>query len=248
MQNPFQQGGASYAAHRPDYPGDLLAFLAGQAPARQLAVDIGCGSGQLTLALAGHFERVMGIDPSASQIMHAQAADNIQYRQAEAETVDIAPLKADLIVAAQAAHWFDLPAFYKNLGKFAKDHALLALITYGVPRLTGDEQADFADLYWGRIHDFWPPARQHVENGYANFDFPFAEISLPALSISCQWGRADILGYVQTWSSVKAAYNAGQGEVVTQFLRDLGQLWGDQIREISWPLQGRLGFIQGDKI
>lgn len=243
MQNPFQQGGAGYAAHRPHYPDDLLCFLADQAPARQLAVDIGCGSGQLTTALAGHFEQVIGVDPSPSQITHAVAGPHIRYQQAAAEKIDITPLKADLIVAAQAAHWFDLPIFYENLTKFAKDKALLALITYGVPQVIGPIQSDFADLYWGDIHDFWPAARQHVENGYADFDFPFSEVILPALSISCQWGRADILGYVHTWSAVKAAKTAGQKDLIDRFMAHLGDIWGDQIREISWPLQGRVGVI-----
>ena len=47
-RNWFEQGGRAYARFRPDYPPQLSAFLASVAPTRQLAVDVGCGNGQLT--------------------------------------------------------------------------------------------------------------------------------------------------------------------------------------------------------
>ena len=37
-----------------------------------MAVDVGCGTGQATFALADHFKRVVGIDISESQIGEAR--------------------------------------------------------------------------------------------------------------------------------------------------------------------------------
>ena len=113
-RNWFDQGGQDYARYRPEYPPALAAFLAGVAPGRGLAVDVGCGNGQLTHLLAAHFEHVIGLDPSADQIATAVPHAGIEYRRAAAEHLPVADASAHLVTAAQAAHWFDLPAFYRD--------------------------------------------------------------------------------------------------------------------------------------
>ncbi|TAH41680.1 MAG: class I SAM-dependent methyltransferase, partial [Betaproteobacteria bacterium] len=70
-RNWFDQGGQAYARFRPEYPPQLAAFLASVAPDARLALDVGCGNGQLTRLLADHFAAVVGLDPSADQIAHA---------------------------------------------------------------------------------------------------------------------------------------------------------------------------------
>ena len=53
----FDAGG-DYAAFRLDYPAELSGRLAEAG----LAVDVGCGTGQLTARLAEHFELTVGLD------------------------------------------------------------------------------------------------------------------------------------------------------------------------------------------
>ena len=77
--NWFLDGGADYARFRPDYPAELARWLAGLCPSRASALDVGCGSGQLTGLLAEHFSHVTGMDPSAGQLVHArQAAEGLE--------------------------------------------------------------------------------------------------------------------------------------------------------------------------
>lgn len=64
----FSTGSANYAAHRPTYPAQLVDELAALCPGTRLALDCGCGTGQLTVLLAERFERVVGTDASAAQI------------------------------------------------------------------------------------------------------------------------------------------------------------------------------------
>ena len=70
-RNWFAQGGSAYAKFRPSYPAELATFLALVAPDKNLAVDVGCGTGQLTAQLASHFSQVVGLDPSADQLANA---------------------------------------------------------------------------------------------------------------------------------------------------------------------------------
>ncbi|HEY8923736.1 MAG TPA: methyltransferase domain-containing protein, partial [Polyangia bacterium] len=71
MKDLFSTQSSDYARFRPTYPPALFEWLAGQAPARETAVDVGTGSGQAAVALAAHFGRVLALDPSAAQLANA---------------------------------------------------------------------------------------------------------------------------------------------------------------------------------
>ena len=82
----FSGQASDYARFRPRYPAPLFAWLAAQVQRHRLAVDVGSGNGQAAIALAAHFDRVVAIDPSASQLAHGQALANLDYRKAAAWT------------------------------------------------------------------------------------------------------------------------------------------------------------------
>ena len=243
--NWFDSGGGDYARYRPDYPGELARFLAEVAPNRRLAVDAGCGNGQFTRQLAEHFEAVIGVDPSADQIAHAAVDARIRYEVAPAEALPVADRSVDLITAAQAAHWFDLPRFYAEARRVAVPGAGIALVSYGVARLEPGLKERFLAFYHEEIGPYWPPERQLVDTGYAGVDFPFRELAAPEMAILRRWRAADFLGYVSTWSAVRRAREAGKEELLSAFARDMTRLWGDpvQARPIRWPIAMRLGII-----
>ena len=100
----FSPQAADYARFRPVYPPDLFAWLAAQAPAKRVAVDVGTGNGQAAVALAHHFERVIGVEPSDDQLANAAAAPNVEYRRGTAEATSVDAGSADLLTVAQAFH------------------------------------------------------------------------------------------------------------------------------------------------
>ena len=244
-RNWFDQGGKAYASFRPEYPAGLAAFLAGIAPDRALAVDVGCGNGQLTGHLAQHFETVLGVDPSADQIAHAVAHPGVHYLCAPAEQLPVADHSASLITAAQAAHWFNLPLFYAQARRIGAPHAVLALISYGVPRLDAELNARFQDFYWHEIGPYWPEERKLVDSGYADLPFPFAEQTYPALEIRKEWRLDELLGYTSTWSAVRRVREASREDLLQQFAIDLAALWGppEKCRLVCWPINMRLGTL-----
>ncbi len=242
-RNWFDQGGQAYARFRPEYPTELAVFLASAAPDRRLALDVGCGNGQLTRLLAPCFERVAGIDPSADQIANAQPQPNIDYRCAPAEQIPLPDACASLVTAAQAAHWFDLPAFYREARRIAAPGAILALVSYGVLKLDPALDARFQTFYRDEIGPYWPAERKLVDTGYATIDFPFAELAPPALEIRCAWRLPEFLGYLSTWSAVRSAREAGQERLLTAFVEEFGAAWGDPgtVRTVCWPINMRIG-------
>ena len=103
--------GANYAKFRPTYPQGLYnrIFTFTDKGQRQVAVDIGCGTGQVANVLGSHFEAVIGIDPSASQIESAKLSssmDNVKYLQGNGEELSmISDASVDLITIAQAVRF-----------------------------------------------------------------------------------------------------------------------------------------------
>jgi len=237
---------ASYAAHRPTYPAALIEFLARATPRHEVAWDCGCGSGQLSVALASRFGRVIATDASAQQIAAAEPHAGVEYRCAPAEACGLEDRSVDLAVSAQAAHWFDLPAYYAEVRRVARPGAVLALATYGNP-LAGvariDEVVD--SFYSGPCGPHWPPERRHTEDGYRSFEFPFEEIEAPPLELRVEWDLAGFLGYVETWSAVRALVKAEGRKRLEAFRRELGHAWGaeETVRAIRWPLTVRAGKI-----
>ncbi|CAO4144230.1 class I SAM-dependent methyltransferase [Methylorubrum aminovorans] len=243
----FSTNNASYAAHRPAYPPALVDFLADAAPDRDLALDVGCGTGQLSALLARRFAQVVAIDASAGQIAAAAPVERVRYHVAPAERSGLPDSSASLITVAQAAHWLDLAPFYDEVRRAARPRAVLALITYGVLHLA-DAAADrvVRHFYEDVIGPFWPPERKHVEDGYRALPFPFAALETPALDIEVRWRLADLIGYVETWSAVRAAETSVGRGPIERFRADLAAAWGepDTIRDVRWPLSLRVGRVR----
>lgn len=192
----FSERAAGYAAHRPTYPAALVDFLAEVAPRRGLAWDAGCGSGQLSVLLAERFRRVVATDASAEQIAKATPHPNVDYRYAPAEASGLPDAVVDLAVAAQAAHWFDLPAYSAEVRRVTRPGSVVALVTYGL--MTVDDEVDpvVRRFYSEVLGPYWPPERRHVEDGYRSLPFPFDEMETPKLEIRVDWAFADLVGYV----------------------------------------------------
>ncbi len=171
MTNWFDQDGGVYARFRPDYPEGVAAFLAEVAPDTRVAVDVGCGNGQLTVQLASRFVSVIGADPSADQLAHAVRHERVRYAVGAAESIDVEASSASVVTAAQAAHWFDRPRFYDEVRRVLVARGVVALITYGVPELEDALSPRFSEFYRDEVGRYWPPERKLVDSGYAEIAF-----------------------------------------------------------------------------
>ncbi|MBV1704199.1 MAG: class I SAM-dependent methyltransferase [Hyphomicrobiales bacterium] len=235
-----------YGEARPTYPSALARWLGDLAPARGLALECGCGSGQLTRTLAHAFARVVATDASAKQVAAAPTIANVEWRAAPAEASGLPDGSADLVVAAQAAHWFDLPRFYAEARRVGAPGAALALIAYGRFFVAPEIDAAVAAYYDGALGAFWPPERVHPETGYRDLPFPFARIAAPAFSLAAEWDLARTLGYFDTWSATVALKRAKGDDAPKPFYDAISRAWGDPsaVRAFAWPvtvLAARLG-------
>ncbi|CAO3418578.1 class I SAM-dependent methyltransferase [Azospirillum endophyticum] len=244
----FSAQAGDYRAFRPTYPDELAAALADAAPARDLAWDVGCGNGQFSVVLADRFAAVHATDASAEQIAQAEAHPRVRYAVAPAEAGGLPNACCDLIVAAQAAHWFDLDRFYAEVRRVAKPGAAVALVCYGLQQLDDPAlDAVVERFHNGTLGPYWPADRWKVVNGYRDLDFPFPELPAlaPALAMEAVWPLPRLLGYMSTWSGVKAATRTLGRNPLEDFAEEVAPLWGDPDteRRIRWPLTIRLGRV-----
>ena len=237
---------AEYASHRPGYPAALADWLADTAPRRGSVWEAGCGSGQLSLPLGERFERVIATDATPAQLGHARAHARVTYVAATAEAAPVRDRTIDLAVAAQAAHWFDLPRYWAEVRRVARPGAIVALVAYGNARLD-DEALDarFLRFYHDEMGAYWPPERRIVEDGYRTLDLPFTPIDTPRLEMRARWTADAMLGYIHTWSALRRYERAGGDPgTIQRFEAELRALWGADRRDVRWPMAMRVGRVE----
>jgi SAM-dependent methyltransferase len=235
---------SSYAKFRPTYPAELFDWLVSIVPAAESAWDCACGSGQATLDLAQRFGRVIATDASAAQIASAPPHPRVEYRVAPAVASGLPDASVDCVTVAQALHWFDLDAFFREARRVLKPGGAIAVWTYGVPRLDSPAADALVQTFYSvTVGPYWPPERAIVEAGYDKLPFPFAEVGVPAFAMTADWPLARLLGYFASWSAT-ARYVAAHGKnPVREFAEELLPAWGDPdaTRTVSWPLTCRAG-------
>lgn len=146
----FSDRVADYVRYRPDYPQAMLAWLQrehGVNPHWWVA-DIGAGTGiSSKLFLDGGY-RVIAVEPNAPMRAAAEQwlGDNPHFRtldgQATATGLDDASV--DLVIVAQAFHWFDQDAARREFHRILRPGGLAAIIwnsrrLVGTPFLEGYE-------------------------------------------------------------------------------------------------------------
>jgi trans-aconitate methyltransferase len=133
-----------YHKYRRGYPAAVVDVIAEafRLRAEDLVLDLGCGTGQLTVPLAGRARAVLGIDPEPDMLSHARRA-NAQVANASwllgADT-DIPRLTALLgahtvaaLTVGQALHWMNHEELFKNATRLLRPQGGIAIVTNGTP-------------------------------------------------------------------------------------------------------------------
>jgi SAM-dependent methyltransferase len=127
---------AGYAAFRPQYPQKIFStVLSYHEGPKSFLLDLGCGHGLISRELSPSFTRILATDPSAVMIAQAQSStpsdSNITFREASAEDLsDVEDGSLDMVVAGQAAHWFDYSKMWPELKKKVRSRGTVAFWGY----------------------------------------------------------------------------------------------------------------------
>jgi len=240
MKDRFSAHANQYAQFRPTYPPELFEFIYKHVRHFDAAWDSGTGSGQAARELSKKFKKVFATDISAKQIEKAYLAENIFYSIAN-EHSSLADHSVDLITVAQAAHWFDMEVFSREVERVLKRDGMIAIWGYGLLTINSEIDLRINHFYKMVIGDYWDKERRHVDERYANLYFPFHEISSPAFTITISWTLEDLRGYITTWSAVQNYVAKNHENPVDALMADIKNHWREERQIINFPLFLRLG-------
>ncbi|KAI0330664.1 S-adenosyl-L-methionine-dependent methyltransferase [Cubamyces sp. BRFM 1775] len=236
---------AKYASSRPTYPRQLYDFVFqfhGRAKGARwdTAVDVGCGTGQATVELTP-FQRIVGVEPSLRMVEQARESvktrlaginlsSQIEFVQSSAE--DLSCLKdgsVDLMIAAQACHWFKWDKFWPEAARVLRKDGTFAAWCYSEFRLSrfpsataiindyaqGSDPANSLGTYWERpgrtILDEHlvavPDPREVLPDKFSEFErvfftgshYPDLPNARPVI-LRKRMSWEELLGYFRTWS------------------------------------------------
>lgn len=139
----FSSRAGAYAKYRPSYPPEVLQFLAAECelnPYSQVA-DIGSGTGIFSKLLLDFGCEVIAVEPNAAmrEVASGDLAGYERYRGVDgrAEQTGLAEHSVDLVVAAQAFHWFDAEAARREFARILRPPRWVAVL-WNVRRTEGD--------------------------------------------------------------------------------------------------------------
>lgn len=238
----FSRQSAAYSRYRPAYPPQLIEHVATQAPRRRVAVDCATGNGQAAVALAGHFDAVLAVDGSPSQLSRARSHARVHYAAALAERLPLRDRSVDLVAAAQAAHWFDFERFHAECRRVLVPGGVVAVWTYEKFRVNDAVDAVIDDFYVNVVGHDWPPERRYVEQGYRTLPFPWRELPAPAFEFETDWEFEQVMGYLATWSSVQRYKERTGQDPLPALAPRLAARWPRSVAlRLRWPIHLRIG-------
>jgi SAM-dependent methyltransferase len=126
----FSDRAEDYRRYRPDYPAAALdAILEGLGrPAGLTAADIGAGTGISTRQLAARGVRVLAVEPNAEMRAAAIPHERVEWRDGTAEATGLPGASVDLVLCAQAFHWFRAADALAEFRRILKPRGRLALM------------------------------------------------------------------------------------------------------------------------
>lgn len=132
----FDEGGWDHNRH---YHPILLRSLPEN---REIALEVGCGTGDFARSLARHFGRVIAIDLSPEMVRRARdlsrGIDNIEFRQGDVLACDLPPATFDCIASIATLHHLPLEEALAKLAAALRPGGVLLVLDLYQPRTAAD--------------------------------------------------------------------------------------------------------------
>lgn len=244
MKDYFSVQLVDYSKFRPNYPEAMINEILSLVENKETALDVATGNGQVAVELAPFFKEVYATDISEKQLSQTIEVPNVIYRKMAAETTDFENAQFDLITVAQAIHWFDFDAFYKEIARILKPDGVLAVMGYGFFSTNPDSDKILWHLYENILGTYWNPERQYLTDAYQTIPFPLDELVNKRFSREYNWSFEQLIGYLQTWSATMnyiKEHNQNPVDLVREALRES---WERGNKKVSFPMFLRVGKLK----
>ncbi|MCK4869868.1 MAG: class I SAM-dependent methyltransferase [Gammaproteobacteria bacterium] len=229
--NRFKSAAKYYSRYRPGYPEQLFEMLlegCGLDGSGRL-LDIGCGTGLLTIPLSKYFEQAIGIDLSKEMLeegaiaANREGCDKVEWMEGNAETLGDQFGKFKMITAGGSMHWMNtevmLPWIYDHL----IDGGYVVLIGERGGFWLGQEQwckelARIIEKYTGKIFSECKKPLLLWQDMLASY--PYRSIKSKLIDIKRAWNTEDIIGFLLSTSFCSEEVLDDRCEEFKQEVRD----------------------------
>ncbi len=203
----FTDRAADYVRYRPDYPSAAIdAVLRGMGePERLTAADIGAGTGISARQLADRGTRVIAVEPNPAMRQAAMPHPRVRWRDGTAEATGLRGGSVDLVLSAQAFHWFRQREAVKEFHRILRPGGRLALVWN-----TRDERDALTHGYVAAIHavsGVHPAEKRELEAGVIDGEGYFEP---PVLETFSHWQDLDCTGLIGRATSASYVPKEGQ--------------------------------------
>lgn len=248
MKDNFSKQAVDYSKFRPQYPDKMIEYVISFVNNKSTALDIATGNGQVAHKLSAYFKKVYATDISQKQLDNAIQSENVIYSKEPAENTSFENQKFDLIVVAQAVHWFDFEIFYKEIYRILKPDGIFTVLGYGLFTTNTDSDKILKHFYYDIVGPYWDAERKYLDENYETIPFPFEEIPTEKFENQFTWTFETLIGYLQTWSSVQHYISKNNKNPIDLIYDDLKVSWKKNDQKVIFPLLLRIGKLNPENI
>lgn len=198
---------ARYDQMRPSFHKEALeAFHSSKASKiYDRSLDVGCGTGQSSLALAEWSKDVTAIDASEPMLKNATPHPDIHYMIGEAENLPFTDHQFDLVFVASSLHWFERRKFLKEVSRVLRPGG--KFLVYDSYLISGLE--NFSQKYSQRF------PRPYEDVPIIDFELDFFNLSkrhIHQFDFDKKLSQEDVVNYFLNLSNVAAGLDRGEDE------------------------------------
>lgn len=166
----FSNRVANYVKYRPDYPREIIGFLESKCGLTHKAViaDIGCGTGISSQLFLENCNRVIGVEPNAAM---REAAVNFladfpdfSLVDGTSENTTLPDASVDMVVAAQAFHWFDAEKTRPEFNRILKPRGHIVLMWNERQLNSTPFLVDYEAFLLKYANDYENVRHEHIDN------------------------------------------------------------------------------------
>lgn len=245
----YKSAAERYAKHRPYFHPLVVEKIRTHLQLRRpvdAALDVGCGSGQSTVALKAIAERVTGTDISEAMLASAEKISGIHYLRAAAERLAIKDGSMDLLTTSMAYHWFDPEQFFAEARRVLKKRAWLIIYNNGFrgQMHTNPEFEEWVTQVYENHYPAPPRNAAPLTPEFAQehgFEFAYRE----EYQNEVQFTVEELAAYLTTQSNVIAAAEEGHenvDDVYAWLIQQTRPFFKDE--KVHFPFSGFIWYLQ----
>lgn len=219
---PFAGTARYYSEFRPGYPTSIFDLLTVEAPLEAMSsvLDLGCGTGLLTLSLAERVASVTGVDPDpgmleeAARLARKRGQRNMRWVLSSAERFDDKSGGYRLVVIGSAFQWMDRSVVAARAHQLLEPGGLFAVLGNPTPlflvqpggyRLDREEGGTAVAAAVAAVQDRWFDPKEHSDRRLTRHEeviraSPFGVATLLSVPTRQEWDIPSLIGFLRSTS------------------------------------------------